>query len=482
MGMVSLSKITYPRKLFLWLLGYSALLTGSFVAFQYYREKSFKAEDFNTRLQLINTYLITEFKKGREASEIDLADFHPADSIRVSVIGRQGNILYDNSIDSLPEGNHLGREEIRQAMATGSGYTVRRHSESTGNTYFYSATRADDGIVVRTAVPYTVSLSSLLRADYSFLWIMGGISMLVCVFGYFATRRLGQHIMRLNRFAEKVENGERICDTEPFPNDELGSISNHIVRLYSRLQQTSSDRDSEHRAALHEQQEKERIKKQLTNNINHELKTPVASIRVCLETLMAHKHLDEEKRIFFIQKCLTNTERLQRLLSDVSIITRMDDGSASILKDHVNLSEIIDNVVTEHRMIAESKGIKVAVGVDAELVMDGNRSLLEAIFDNLLDNALAYSGCTCISIRQLNADSEKIELEFCDDGTGIPKEHLSRIFERFYRIDKGRSRASGGTGLGLAIVKNAVVFHNGHITADNQRGGGLVFRITLSRL
>lgn len=111
-----------------------------------------------------------------------------------------------------------------------------------------------------------------------------------------------------------MERGTIISDTEPFPNDELGVISHQIVRLYVRLQQAIIDRDREHKAALYEQQEKERIKKRLTNNINHELKTPVASIRVCLETLMAHRQLDEEKRDLFLQRCLSNTERLQRFL------------------------------------------------------------------------------------------------------------------------------------------------------------------------
>ena len=296
MATASSNRLTYPQRLFLWLLGYSILLVGCFVVFQYQREKEFQAESLNTRLQLINTYILTELDENQDVSKINLAYFHPFEDIRVSVISDEGSVVYDNSIDSLPNTNHLNRKEIREALSRGSGYTVRRHSESTGDYYFYSATRGNGGYIVRTAVPYSTSLSTLLQADFHFLWIMGSISIVMCILGYFATRRVGVHIMRLNKSAENVENGTKISDTEPFPNDELGAISNHIVRLYAKLQQAYSDRDTEHRAALHEQFEKERIKKQLTNNINHELKTPVASIRICIETLLAQKNLGEEKQ------------------------------------------------------------------------------------------------------------------------------------------------------------------------------------------
>lgn len=481
MAMGSSNKITYPQRLFLWLLGYSALLVGCFVMFQYQREKEFKAGELNTRLQLINTYILAELQKGRTASDISLSDFHPFEDIRVSVISNNGKVIYDNSLDSLPETSHINREEIRSALLHGSGFTVRRHSESTGDYYFYSATKGDNGYIVRTAVPYSVSLSTLLRADYGFLWIMGLITIVMCVLGYFATRRVGQHIMRLNAFAENVENGTKISDTEPFPNDELGAISNHIVRLYVKLQQAYADRDSEHRAALREQLEKERIKKQLTNNINHELKTPVASIRVCIETLMAHRDMATDKQDMFLSRCLSNTERLQRLLNDVALITRMDDGNASIRKEEVDLAEIIGNVAEEREMIATSKGIIIDNQVSEPLKMSGNPSLLEAIFNNLVDNAIAYSGGDTIKIDLIHADNEKIVLQVADNGSGVSDEHLPRIFERFYRIDKGRSRAVGGTGLGLSIVKNAVLLHNGSIAAVNQSTGGLMFKITLSR-
>lgn len=413
--------------------------------------------------------------------EIDLKNFHPFDDLRVSVIADNGDVVYDNTLDSIRRTNHLDRREIKDALRSNTGFAVRRHSESTGQTYFYSAMLGDDGRIVRTAVPYTVSLNTLLQADYGFIWIMGAITLIMCVLGYFATRRVGLHILRLKRFAESVEDGVIISDTEPFPHDELGDISNQIVRLYARLQQANSERDSEHRAALREQQEKERIKKQLTNNINHELKTPVASIQVCVETLLEHSDMSEEMRTTFLQRCMSNTERLRRLLSDVSLITRMDDGGDAIIKEPVNLTDIISEVVADRQPIAAAKGLTIINDIARRLEMNGNRSLLESIFNNLIDNAIAYSGGTRVNIRLISDTDTKITLSLSDNGCGIPAEHLPRIFERFYRIDKGRSRAAGGTGLGLAIVKNAVLLHGGSIMADCPKSGGLWFKITLSK-
>lgn len=479
--MYLLNRLTYPQRLFLWLLAYSVLLVGSFVVFQYHREKVFKGDKINTKLQLINTYILTELEEGYEPAAISLKEFYPLDNIRMSIISDSGHIVYDNALETLPGTNHLGREEIKQAFKSGTGYSVRRQSESDGNYYFYSAKRGDNGFIVRTAIPYSVSLSTLLQADYGFLWVMGIITAVMCVLGYFATRRVGLHIQRLNKFAENVESGGKISDVEPFPHDELGEISNHIVRLYAKLQKANHDRELEHRAAMHEQMEKERIKKQLTNNINHELKTPVASIRICVETLLSHKNMSEEQTNLFLRRSLLNTERLERLLADVALITRMDDGKASIIKEYINLSDIIDSVVIDRQPAAESKGMVIENGIDREIKIYGNPSLLESVFYNLIDNAIAYSGGSKIRLGIEYCLNDKIVLSVSDNGCGIPPEHLERVFERFYRIDKGRSRAAGGTGLGLSIVKNAVKIHGGNIVAENLRTGGLSFRITLPK-
>ena len=477
--MSSSNRLTYPQRLFAWLLAYSALLVGCFVAFQYHREKEFKAAEIDRQLQLINTYILTELDEGHKVSEIRLTEFKTFPDLRVSVISDKGNVIYDNSLDSLPSSNHLDRAEIRQALAGGTGYAVRRHSQSTGNHYFYSAMRGDDGVIVRTAVPYSVSLSSLLKADYGFIWVMGMIALAMCILGYFATRRVGQHIIKLNRFAENVENGDMISDTEPFPHDELGDISNHIIRLYARLQRATADRDREHRAALEGQIEKERIKKQLTNNINHELKTPVSSIRVCIESLLAHPDMDGAKREMFLQRCLANTDRLQRLLADVALLTRMEDGRGTIETERLDLADIIAEAVEDRRMIAAEKGIDIRNGITGPIDINGNGALLYTVFGNLIDNAIAYSGGTEIDLSTLSVADGRVVLSFSDNGCGVAPEHLPRLFERFYRIDKGRSRAAGGTGLGLSIVKNAILFHHGSITADCPSSGGLRFRITL---
>lgn len=478
--MASWYRLTYHRRLFLGLVAFLWLMLGCFAVFQYHREKQFKAEELNLRLQMINDRII-----GGQAHNGSL--FSPASAIphdfpdlRISIVSDSGKVIYDNSLDSLPGTNHLDREEIAKAIRNGEGYTIRRHSESTGGTYFYAAKRSD-GYVVRTAVPYTVSLHRLLAADYDFLGIMLVVTVVMCVAGFFATRRVGRHVERLNRFAERAERGERIFDTEPFPHDELGDISNNIVRLYARLQQAITDRDREHRLALHEQTEKIRIKRQLTNNMNHELKTPVASMQVCLETLMSHKNLSEEKRDEFVARCYAANERLRKLLADVSVITRMEDGSENIQKEPVNLKELVSEICDEYTEIAEEKGVEIADKVSCGSEIAGNATLLSSIFRNLIDNALAYSGATLIEIKDEDSADGFLSVTVADNGCGVPPEHLPRLFERFYRIDKGRSRQAGGTGLGLSIVKNAVLWHGGTIKVENRPSGGLIFRFTLRK-
>ena len=180
----------------------------------------------------------------------------------------------------------------------------------------------------------------------------------------------------------------------------------------------------------------------------------------------------------FIDRSLSNSDRLKKLLADVSLITRMEDGSAAIEMVPVNLADVIKDVVTETMPIARQKGFDIDIDLSGDMSLQGNRAMLESIFHNLIDNAVAYSGGDLITVRLTETDNGKTIITVADNGNGIAEEHLPRIFERFYRIDKGRSRAAGGTGLGLSIVKNAVLLHHGTIIVKNRPDGGLLFKIT----
>ena len=463
MAMVGRTKLSFHSRVLLTVLALCWTLVGTFIVFQYKREKEFKTDLFNAVLQMHNDRIICDMLSGEPVNEIIDRIGSPVEDLRITVVDRDGNVVYDNNDRTpFPTTNHNSRPEIRAAREKGVGHTVGRHSESDDVDYFYSATLAGDGMVVRSAVPYGHTLTELLRADRTFLWIMLIMTLVISFVGYMATRKISYSIVRLNRFAEKAERGERIFDDNAFPNDELGSIASHIVRLYVQ-------RDERHREAMSQEKDKIRLKKQLTNNINHELKTPVASMLVCLDLLREFPNLSmEKKRIFFDRLC-ANAQRLNSLLKDVSVITRMDEGERMIEKGPVAVDRIVNDVVVEERLRTD---MSIIADVPP-LVVNGNSGLLESVFRNLIDNAISYSGGTEIRI---SADSEG-NFTVRDNGTGVPEEHLPHIFERFYRVDKGRSRAMGGTGLGLSIVRNAVAIHGGTVRVSND--GGLRFDFTI---
>lgn len=451
-----------------------------FTFFQYFREKHFKSELVNAQLQLYNHKLLTLVEDGSPYEDFIASEEKPFDDLRISIIATTGTVIFDNTlpVDSLD--NHSHRPEVIATMKNGDAYHAGRQSTSDGRDYFYSATRGDR-VIVRTAIPYSDLLKELLRPDSTFIFVMICISLAMSVLVFFATRRLGENIERLNRFAAKAETGESFDEEESFPNDELGSISNHIVQLYAQWQQTIKDRDIAHEARLREEQEKIRIKQQLTNNINHELKTPVASIQVCLETLLSGINLTEEKRQELIERCYTNNERLRRLLEDVSLITRMESGSQLIGKETVNINSIIDEISDELNIMPEDERLYLHADFNEQVVMNGNLSLIGSIFRNLTENAIAYSGGKNIFITLMENNEDSCLIRFEDDGRGVEDDQLPRLFERFYRVDKGRSRRMGGTGLGLAIVKHAVQFHGGNVSVTNRAEGGLRFEFSLKK-
>lgn len=476
--MASAIKISYHKRLFLLIIAFSWSIILCFIGYQYLREKQYKSEFLSAQLQLYNKHLLETIDEGLSYEDYIASHEQPFDNLRITIIARTGSVIFDNTLPLDSLANHRNRPEIQDALKNGTGYHIGQESAIDENEYFYSAT-CGERVIVRTALPYSATLQELLEADCDFLGVMISISLFMSIFAYFATRRLGDTIERLNRFAAKAEKGEVFDEEEPFPNDELGSISNHIVQLYAQWQQTIKDRDLAHENAMREEQEKIRIKHQLTNNINHELKTPVASIQVCLETLLSSICLTNDKKRDLLERCYTNNIRLRRLLDDISLITRMEDGEQLIGKEKFAINSVINEIIDELNIMPEDKRLSLHTDINNKIIINGSQSLVSSIFRNLTKNAIAYSGGNNIYISVQEYNDKYCSIRFEDDGKGVSEEELPRLFERFYRIDKGRSRLIGGTGLGLAIVKHAVQFHGGTICVQNRPGGGLRFDFNL---
>lgn len=568
-------------------LGYAVC----FMLFQYNREKAYKIELLNTQLQNYNNQLCDFLADHHGVNSDSMQSYvttHMMPNLRVTLIEPSGKVVYDNTNANRKSfANHSSRKEVQDALMYGSGYSISRQSESIqGEEYFYSARYYPPyRIIIRSALPYNLSLTEHLQADSGYLWFALIICLVLIFIFYRFTRKLGKSITKLQQFAMKADRNEPIdMDIlQTFPKNELGEISQHIIKIYKRLHrakealyiereklishlQTSheglgvftkerreilvnnlftqyinniSDRNlrstneifdipelqpiieflnrnegnfskEEKRYAMHlnknarsftveciifqdmsfeisinditQEEEQARLKRQLTQNIAHELKTPVSSIQGYLETIISNPNIPQENVRVFLERSYAQSNRLTFLLRDISVLTRMDEAPELVEKEQVNLSKIVENILNEVALGLEEKHITVVNKLPSEVILTGSSSLLYSIFRNLTDNAIAYAGNDIqITINCFREDEKFYYFSFSDTGVGVPEEHLNRLFERFYRVDKGRSRKLGGTGLGLAIVKNAVLFHGGTIFAKNMPKGGLEFVFTLKK-
>ena len=568
-------------------LGYAVC----FMLFQYKREKAYKIELLNTQLQNYNNQLCDFLADHHGVNSDSMQSYvttHMMPNLRVTLIEPSGKVVYDNTNANWKSfANHSSRKEVQDALMYGSGYSISRQSESIqGEEYFYSARYYPPyRIIIRSALPYNLSLAEHLQADSGYLWFALIICLVLIFIFYRFTRKLGKSITKLQQFAMKADRNEPIdMDIlQTFPKNELGEISQHIIKIYKRLHrakealyiereklishlQTSheglgvftkerqeilvnnlftqyinniSDRNlrssneifdipelqpiieflnrnegnfskEEKRYAMHlnknarsftleciifqdmsfeisinditQEEEPAHLKRQLTQNIAHELKTPVSSIQGYLETIISNPNIPQENVRVFLERSYAQSNRLTFLLRDISVLTRMDEAPELVEKEQVNLSKIVENILNEVALGLEEKHITVVNKLPSEVILTGSSSLLYSIFRNLTDNAIAYAGNDIqITINCFREDEKFYYFSFSDTGVGVPEEHLNRLFERFYRVDKGRSRKLGGTGLGLAIVKNAVLFHGGTIFAKNMPKGGLEFVFTLKK-
>ena len=398
-----------------------------FIAFQLKREKEYKIAMLNVQLQDINADLYRDVSRDSTADFGSCLGEYAVPHLRLTVVDTLGKVLYDNverDYESMP--GHLEREEVSSAIRTGSGYVIDRLSETTHTKYFYSATYFPDrGIVIRTALPYDHDLRDMLKADIHFIWVALAVVLILVV----------------------------------------------VLRIYVKIFDSYIARQKDLEKAL--------TRRQMTQNISHELKTPVAGIRGYLETLADNPQLDADTRQEFIQRSLSQAGRLTSLLDDISILNRIDDAPEGWVLEDVDVSQMVQTMVSDMSEQIAAKGMTFHNLLPFGIRIHGNYSLIYSIFRNLTDNAIAYAGQGAKITLSACEESTCWAFTFRDNGPGVPEEHISHIFERFYRVDKGRSRSLGGTGLGLSIVKNAVLFHGGTIAASND--GGLKLDFTLKK-
>ena len=478
------------KKLYFSVLTVFLVFAVSFIVFQQSREKQFKINTLTLKLANYNELLMEDLLLSNSqgillSDSVDMVDSvrvaeaklqefvreHESKDLRVTLVKPDGKVVFDNmSKDFRHFANHAKREEIAEALKTGQGTSVERQSKTLKQDYFYVASYFPKAqLIVRTALPYNDDLTKSLQADQHYIWFAIVAIILLTAVLYRFTYRLGKNVAKLSIFAYKADHNEslEVEDLANFPDDELGEIAERIIKMYKRVQTTRKEQDI--------------LKRQLTQNIAHELKTPVASIQGYLETILDNPHINEQTKEQFLQRCYAQSERLTSLLHDISTLNRLDDGSDMIDFEAVDITQLVADITKETALVRQERKMTFDNQLPERIVVKGNRSLLYSVFRNLTDNAIAYAGEGRTITLEAKEQGNKWHFIFRDNGQGVPPEHLARLFERFYRVDKGRSRKMGGTGLGLAIVKNAVLLHGGTIRVSNLPEGGLKFEFTIKK-
>ncbi len=406
------------KKLIISFLAIFVVFTAGIVIFEQARARRAKTEVLQERL---DAYADQVLAKAPEAV------FPP--ELRITLVDRDGNVLSDNRANTMQMENHLARPEIAAAIATGRGTDIRT-SASNNRSYLYYAKDNGTNLIVRVALPYDIKVRSFLKPDNAFLYFVAGLFLVGLYFIYYVGRRFGESEERLRRF---------------------------------------------------EVQEKNRtLKQELTGNIAHELRTPVTSIRGFLEIVLENE-LDTPTAQHYIQRAYYQTLALSDLISDMSLLARLDEKRDDFRFSKVDVARLLECIKVDTAEGLAQKNIKFAYDIPDGLVVRGNESLLYSVFRNLTENAITHAGCDVdINIRAVKRTGGEVEFSFADNGKGIDNDHhLERIFERFYRINEGRTRDTGGSGLGLSIVRNAIQFHEGIISARRVTPHGLEFVFTL---
>ena len=369
--------------------------------------------------------------------------------VRITWVDKDGSVLYDDEADAGSLPNHADRPEIRAAMENGEGGIVRTSSTFNMNTFYY-ALRLDNGTVLRLAVDAR-SLTSVFLAAVPVLLAVAAVILVVCVLlGHLLTAQL---IAPIEDMAEHLDEPAR----EP---------------IYRELEPFARKIRSQHEKILSAAQSRQ----DFTANVSHELKTPLTAISGYAE-LIENKMVDGDQQIRFAGEIRKNAARLLSLINDIIALSELDTATAPMQLQSVELLGLAQEVCDGLEVAARQRQVRLQT-FGREAKASGDRELLKELLENLVQNAIRYNkegGFVQVTVKETGGHPS---LTVEDSGIGIPEESLDRVFERFYRVDKSRSRETGGTGLGLAIVKHIAQLHGAQVALESELGKGTKVTVT----
>lgn len=374
-----------------------------------------------------------------------------SDELRITWIDDDGEVLYDNQSDIKILPNHSDRPEIIDALKNGEGKIIRKSDTFDLDTYYY-ALHMDNGTVLRLSCEAKNIKSVFLMS----LPLVVFISLVIFIISYFIGHKLTKQIIKpINDLAENID----------------GTI---IEPKYEELKPFADKILSQHEKIL----ESVQIRQEFTANISHELKTPLTALSGYAE-LVENDMIDENQFKSISKEIRSNVNRLLSLINDVIKLTELDITQNNYEFKCIDIYTISDNVINELKPVALNKEVTLHLS-GANTNINGNEQLISELIENIVSNAIRYNVANGrVNVNIYTVSNKKI-LEVSDTGIGIPKESIDRIFERFYRVDKSRSRKTGGTGLGLAIVKHIAQIHDANIEVESQLGSGTTIRITFN--
>lgn len=374
------------------------------------------------------------------------------EGLRVTLIHPDGSVYFDNFADPMTMENHGGRPEIDEALENGEGSSVR-NSDTVDSSTFYYAVRMENGDVLRLAQEASSIWSIYMRSAPLILLLAAGMLAVSMGLAHLLTARLVQPIEQMTSHLNNVSGVARYPELEPFM-DMIEQQHEEILRSAN-------------------------MRVEFTANVSHELKTPLTSISGYAELIESGMAQGEQAKTFAAE-IHKSANRLLTLINDIIRLSQMDAPMPSLKFEPVDLAQIASNTFEQLEMSARKAD--VSLQLDARhAVVEADRQMMDELLYNLCDNAIRYNvrgGSVRLEVRPVR---DKVIVCVQDTGIGISPENQEHVFERFYRVDKSRSKATGGTGLGLAIVKHIAVKHNAQITLESELGRGTTISVTFDR-